>query len=179
MDVLGNDKEDFFLRFDKKFVFFSSFRYDPINDIYHEGNSITDKPVYGSDIREAYGIDIHIRCTLIIRALHSIAQVDRRIIQLALVIFLFSKGLSNLVTTQEQSLSNPIQVFTIQNRYLEHLWFFLEKNYGSKRAVLIYSSLVEKCLLIQNLLRDIQQDVHEKLHPDEVSPIMRSVMQLS
>lgn len=157
----------------------SRFRYDPVNDVYNEGNSIGDQRVFGSDIREAYGDDIHIRCTLIIRALHNIAQMDRRIIQLALVIFLLSKGLSNLVNMSEQSLINVEHVTNIQNKYVEQLWVLLEKTYGSSRAVLIFSTLIEKCLLIQNLLRDIQQDVHEKLEPDEVSPIMRSVMQLS
>ena len=111
--------------------------------------------------------------------MHGIGQLDRRIIQLALVIFLFSKGLSNLVNMQEPSLNNSEQVWSIQNLYVEQLWCLLERTYGPARAVLIFASLIEKCLLIQNLLRDIQQDVHEKLSPDEVPPLMRSVMLLS
>lgn len=67
----------------------------------------------------------------------------------------------------------------IQNIYVEQLWLLLEKTYGSVKAVLIFSTLISKCLLIQQLLRDIQHDVHEKLDLEEVSPIMRSVMQLA
>jgi len=42
-----------------------------------------------------------------------------------------------------------------------------------------FSTLISKCLLIQELLRDIQQDIHEKVDPCQVPPIMRTLMQLS
>jgi hypothetical protein len=67
----------------------------------------------------------------------------------------------------------------MQNVYLEQLWLLMEKVYGSMRAIVMFSTLINKCLSIQNLLRDIQQDVHDKLDHDQVSPIMRCVMQLS
>ena len=155
------------------------FRYDPINDIYHEGIPAHDTLLYGADIREAHGNDIYLRCTTIMRSLHSIVQIDRRIMQLTLIIMLFSKGLSTLMNSSEPSLNNHQQVLNAQNFYVEILWIFMEKMYGSTRTALIFSTLINKCLLVQVLLRDIQQDIHEKIDPCQVSPIIRSVMHLS
>jgi len=99
--------------------------------------------------------------------------------QLALVIMLFSKGLSSMINTTETLSNNYQQVFQSQNFYVEQLWFFIDKYYGSTRTVFVFSTLISKCLLIQTLLGDIQQDIHEKLDPYQVSPIMRTLMHLS
>ncbi len=164
---------------DLEFYFSLYFRYDPINDIYHEGIPTNDTILYGADIREAHGYDIHLRCTLIMRSLQSIVHMDRRIMQLALVIMLFSKGLSSMINTTEPLLHNYRQVYQVQNFYVEQLWLFMEKYYGLKRTILMFSTLTSNCLLIQVLLRDIQQDIHEKLDPCQVPPIMRTLMHLS
>jgi len=113
------------------------------------------------------------------RSLHSIVQIDQRIVQLALIIILFSKGLSGLINFSEPLLSNYQQVFQAQNFYIEQLWSFVEKSYGSARTVLTFSTLIHKCLLIQTLLRDIQQDIHEKIDPYQVPPIIRTLMRLA
>jgi hypothetical protein len=113
------------------------------------------------------------------RSLQSIVQMDRRLMQLILVIMLFSKGLSTMTNTVEPLLNNPRKVFQIQNFYLEHLWLFMEKYYGTARAVYMLSTLISQCLHIQLLLRDIQQDIHEKLDPYQVPPIIRTLMHLS
>lgn len=155
------------------------FRYDTMKDIYHEGIPSNDALLYGADIREAHGNDIHLRCTLIMRSLQSIVQMDRRLMQLILVIMLFSKGLSTMTNVVEPLLNNPQQVFRAQNFYLEHLWLFMEKYYGTTRAVLTFSTLISQCLHIQLLLRDIQQDIHEKLDPYHIPPIIRTLMHLS
>jgi len=160
-------------------IFLSFLRYDPINDIYHEGISPNETRLYGADIREAHGNDIYLRCTLIMRSLHSIVQIDQRIVQLALIIILFSKGLSGLINFSEPLLSNYQQVFQAQNFYIEQLWSFVEKSHGSARTVLTFSTLIHKCLLIQTLLRDIQQDIHEKIDPYQVPPIIRTLMRLA
>ena len=157
----------------------SYFRYDPINDIYHEGIPTNDTLLYGSDIREVHGSDIHLRCTLIMRSLHSVVGIDRRIIQLMLVIMLFSKGLSSMINFQEPQLNNRRQILQAQNDYAKQLWLFLEQCYGSTQASLIFSTLINNCLLIQTLFRDIQQNINEKLAPCQVSCQMPTFMHLS
>jgi len=162
------------------FFFLFLFRYDSKNDIYLEKYSTSDSFIYyGSDILEAHGIDIYTRCTLIIRSLRSIVDEDRQIIQLALVIFLFSKGLASLTDTNESLLVNHQQVYHVQNHFVEQLWFFIEKHFGSIKVIRIYSTLVSQCLRIQTLLRDIQQDLYEKIDPCQIPPIIRSLMNLS
>lgn len=157
-------------------ISFFSFRYDPITDKYHEGNLPNEAVVYGSDIRDAYGNDVYLRCTLIMRSLQSIARLDRRVIQLTLVIMLFSRGLSMPKNPSNSSLNHPEKVLQLQNYYLEHLWLYMEKLYGSTRAILTFSTLISQCLHIQLLLRDVHQDVHEKLNPSEVLPLIRTLL---
>jgi hypothetical protein len=159
-------------------LFFFCYRYDPVHDVYHEENT-DDKFVYGDDIREAYGINNYIQCTKIMRALHSIVQIDKRIMQAALVIFLFSRGVSSTINLNEPSSNNYHHVFQTQNKYTEQLWIFIEKMYGRVRAIYIFSTLISKYLVIQELIRDIQHDVFEKLDPCQVPPILRSIMQTS
>lgn len=155
---------------------FFPFRYDPIADKYHEGNSPNETVVFGSDIREAYGDDIYLRCTRIMRSLQSIVRMDRRLIQLTLVIMLFSRGLSIPKNPAESILNNPQKIHQLQNYYLEHLWSYMERYFGSTRAILAFSSLISQCLHIQLLLRDIHQDIQEKLNPSEVPPLIRTLM---
>ncbi len=110
------------------------------------------------------------------RDLQSIVQIDKCIMQVSLVIFLFSNGVSNTVNLNEPSSNNYQQFFQIQNKYTEQLWLFLEKTYGHIKAVCIFSTLISKCVLIQELIRDIQQNVYEKLDPCQVPPILRSII---
>ena len=110
-------------------------------------------------------------------ALNSIVQLDKRFVQVALVVFLFSNSLSTLNDAVELPIKYHQQVLHIQNTYAEQLWALMEKNYGRIQAAKLFSTLVSKCLLIQSLFRDIQQDIYEKLDPCEVPPILQSIMQ--
>ena len=113
------------------------------------------------------------------RSLHSIVQLDKRIIKLALIIMLFAKGLSNTVHIKDDSLKNYKQVFNAQNFYVEHLWLFMENSFGVMGSVRAFTALISKCLLIQGILRDIEQDIHGKIDPCEVPPIMRTLFDFS
>lgn len=113
------------------------------------------------------------------RSLQSIVQMDRRIMQVALVIMLFSKGLSSINNTIDPLLNDPQQVFQVQNLYVEQLYIFMEKNYGSTKTILTFSTLISQCLVIQTLLCDIQQHIHEQLDPCQMPPIIWTLMHLS
>ena len=113
------------------------------------------------------------------RSLHSIVQLDRRIVQLALIIMLFTKGLSTSTHYKDASLMNHDQILQAQNFYVEHLWIFMERYYGTAKTIQTFLTLSSKFLLIQTLLRDIEQDLHEKLEPEQVPPIMRTIMNFS
>lgn len=111
------------------------------------------------------------------RSLQSIVQIDKRIMQIALVIFLFFKGLSTRIDSNETFISNHKRIFQIQNKYVEQLWIFIEKTYGLTQAVSIFSTLNGKYLFLQELIRDIHHDVFEKLDPCQVPSILRSLIQ--
>lgn len=147
-----------------------------MQDVYLPENA-NDEPLYGADIREAYGDENYTRVTKIMRALNSIVQLDRRIVQMALVVFLFSNSLATLTDTMELPIKNRQHVFQTQNTYTEQLWTLLEKSYGRAQAARLFSTLISKCLLTQGLLRDLQHDVFEKLNPCQVPPFLRSIMQ--
>ncbi|CAF1320743.1 unnamed protein product [Rotaria sp. Silwood1] len=177
-DILNEIDKINLIKNNLRYILFfnASLKYDPIHDVYHEENT-NDKPLYGAHIREAYGIDHYIQCTKIIRALHSIVQIDKRIMLVALVIFLFSKGLSTTTNTNESLINNYQQIFQTQNKYVEHLWLFIEKTYGYVRAVHIFSALINKCLLIQELINDTQHNVYEKFERCQVPTSLRSIIQ--
>ncbi|UJR33605.1 hypothetical protein I4U23_021042 [Adineta vaga] len=161
------------------FILHGSLGYDPVKDVYSEGYPPNETLLYGTDIREAHGDNIYFRCRSIMRSLHSIVQIDQRIMQLTLIIVLFSKGLSDLVNFNEPPLNNCQQVLHAQNFYVEQLWLFMEKNYGPMRAVLLFSTLINKCLHTQELLWNIQHDIYEKVDPCQVPPIIRTLMHVS
>ncbi|CAF0954906.1 unnamed protein product [Rotaria sordida] len=177
-DILSESDKINLIKNNLRYIFFfnASLKYDPVHDVYHDENT-NDKPLYGVHICEAYGIDHYVRCTKIIRALHSIVQIDKRIMQVALVIFLFSKGLSITTNSNEPSINNYKQIFHIQNKYAKHLWLFIEKTYGYIRAVHIFSTLISKCLLIQELICDTQHEVYEELDRYQVSSYLQSIIQ--
>ncbi|CAF1554508.1 unnamed protein product [Adineta ricciae] len=158
------------------FFFHASLGYDPIADVYHEENT-NRKSINGGDICEAYGFENYTRLTKIVRALNSIAQIDKRLIQVALVIFLFSTNLSTSAYSVELIIANCEKIFRIQNVYTEQLWLLTEKIYGCVRAVRIFSTLISQCLLIQRLLQDVQQGLDPQPDPFQVPAILRSVMQ--
>lgn len=103
-------------------------------------------------------------------------QIDQRIMQVALVIFLFSKNSYKSIHSNDLSLTNPQEIFHIQNKYVERLWSFIETIYGHRRSVSIFSILISKFLLIQDLMQAIEQEIYGKLDIDQVPPILRSLM---
>lgn len=154
-------------------VFFVFDSYDPIHDVYHQENT-ADKPLYGVDIREIYGVDSHQRLTKIMQALHSIIEIDKRIVQVALVILLFSKGLSLTMNSYQPSGNNHQHIFRTQSKYVEQLWILIEKIYGQIRAIKIFSTLVSKCLLMQELTRDIEHDRYGKIDSNQMPNIFQT-----
>lgn len=114
------------------------------------------------------------------RSLQSIVDMDKRIIQLALVIMLFSKGPENHQNAGPDGLlKNHTQVFQAQNYYVEHLWLFMEKSYGTMKSAQTFTTLISRSLLVQRLLRDIEQNIVDKIDPSDVPVIMRTLLNLS
>lgn len=144
--------------------------------MYHQENT-ADKPLYGVDIREVYGNDRYTRLTKIMQSLNSIIQIDKRIVQVALVILLFSKGLSVTVHSHQPSGNNHQEIFRTQNKYVEQLWIYIEKIYGQIRAINIFSTLISKCLSMQELTRDIQHDLYEIVDPSQVPNLFQTFVQ--
>lgn len=154
----------------------SSFSYDSIHDVYHQENT-ADKPLYGVDIREVYGIDRYTRLTKIMQSLSSIIEIDKRIVQVALVILLFSKGLSVNVHSHQPSGNNHQEIFQKQNKYVEQLWIYIEKVYGQIRTVNIFSTLISKFLLMQELTREIQNDLYEIIDSSQIPTMFQTLVQ--
>jgi len=103
------------------------------------------------------------------RTLHSIVQIDKRIMQVALVIFLFFKGLSTTIDSNESSINNHQQIFPTQNKYVEQLWLFIEKTYGRVRAVYVFSTLIGNVYSYKNLfvifnIMYMKNLIHVKYH---------------
>ncbi|CAF1535485.1 unnamed protein product, partial [Didymodactylos carnosus] len=149
--------------------------YDPLLDRYNED---TKHHIDGRDILLSHGLETYSKITKLMTTLRSIVELDQIIVQLALVIMLFCKGFSASQTV-EPILTDPLKVFRAQNLYIERLWRFLDDRFGDKTATTIFTKLITQCLVIQIISRDTRSDIVEKVNPYDVSPIMRSIMQLS
>ncbi|CAF0762152.1 unnamed protein product [Didymodactylos carnosus] len=148
--------------------------YDPLMDRYYQDDK---HHIDGRDILLSYGLEVYSKITTLMTTLRSFVELDRIIIQLALVIMLFSKGFS-ASDSVEPILIDPLKVFRIQNLYIERLWRFLENRFGNATATKMVAKLFMQCLTIQILSRDTRSDISENVNPYDIVPIMRSIMQL-
>lgn len=150
--------------------------YDAVRDICYEEDS-NDSRVYGSDICEAYGSYYYFRLRTVLRALQSLVQIDKSIMQMALVLFMFSRNSAKILHSNESSESmNHQKLYQIQNKYAESLWTFIEKTYGYKKCISIFSVLITNFLIIQEIMSDVEREVYVQLDKDQVPPLLRSIM---
>ena len=177
-DILNEAEKVNLIKTNLPYIFslHASIRYDAVRDICYEEDS-NDTRVYGSDVCEAYGSYYYCRLRRVLCALHSIVQIDKRIMQVALVVFIFSKN-STKLTQANESLDNtiPQRLHRTQNKFVENLWKFIEKLYGYTKCISIFTTLISKFLLIQEIMSDIEQEVFCKLDKNQLPLILRSIM---
>ncbi|CAF4169046.1 unnamed protein product [Rotaria sordida] len=142
----------------------------------------SDAPCDAKDIQKYHGIDLSLKLKKIVSALCKIGQFDERIIQLSLVILLYTKGFSTMKSENEPILNDGMTVFRVQSYYAELLWKYLEMNHGSNKALRIFNTLVSHFVAIQNLNRALYNNLQDTLSPLDIEhmlPIMKTLLLFS
>ena len=154
--------------------------YNPKTDSVIEAD--TDAPWDSSIFIKVHGQDIYIRVKKIFDSFVRIAQYDQRIIQLALIILILTKGFSPNNSGSEPILNDGVAVYRAQNYYTELLWKYLETIHGYGKAAHIFNELVAHFISWQTLQGSLQHNLHKALSPNEMNellPIMKSLLHVS
>jgi hypothetical protein len=141
----------------------------------------TDAPLNSSIMIEYHGQEVYMRIKKIFESFARIAQYDQRIIQLALIILVLTKGFSVNNSSNEPTLNDGIAVYSAQNYYTELLWKYLETIHGCGKAVHIFNELVAHFISWQTLQGEIHSNLRNVLTPTEMNellPIMKSLLQI-
>jgi hypothetical protein len=141
-----------------------------------------DAPWDSSILIKVHGEDIYNRVKKIFESFVRIAQYDQRIIQLALIILILTKGFSANGSGTEPILNDGIAVYRAQNYYTELLWKYLETIHGYGKAAQIFNELVVHFVCWQVLQEDLRRNLRKALSPTEMNellPIMKSLLHVT
>lgn len=141
----------------------------------------SDVPWDPSVIQEVYGYEGYLQMRKIFESFVRIAQYDQKIIQLALITLLLTKGFSAGEGELEPILNDGMAAYRAQNYYIELLWKYIETMYGLEKAIQIWSQLVRHFITWQTLhkkLRDIVQQNLLKWDVNEVLPLMKTLFHI-
>lgn len=151
--------------------------YDDQNDLFVE--SASDVPLDLASLQAVYGVDGYRGIRQIFDKFLHIAKYDQKIIQLALITFMLTKGFS-IETEKEPLLNDAHSVSRAQNYYSELLWKYLIDTHGLQLSVEIFSKLITNFMSWQILQIRIRNHVEQSLVStntmDELLPFMKAVM---
>jgi hypothetical protein len=129
-----------------------------------------------------YYEEIYTRVKKIFESFVRIAQYDQRIIQLALIVFILTKGFSTDPDPNEPILNDGIAVYRAQNYYTELLWKYMETVHGSEKSTCIFNDLVAHFVSWQTVEKELRLNLRRNLSPSDINellPIMKSLLHIS
>jgi hypothetical protein len=141
----------------------------------------SDVPFDPRTLQQYHGQEIYLRIKKIFDSFACIAQYDRKIIQLALVVFILTKGFSTDADASEPILNDGMAVYCAQNYYIELLWKYMETVHGPEKSTCIFNELVAHFISWQTLEKELRLRLREILSPadkNELLPIMRSLLHI-
>ena len=116
-----------------------------------------------------HGEEVYMRVKKIFDSFVRLAQYDQRIIQLALIILILTKGFSSNDNTSEPLLNDGIAVYRAQNYYTELLWKYLETVHGHGKAAQIIHELIAHFISWQTLRGSFRHDLLNALSTAEMN----------
>ena len=159
----------------------AALNYDPYTDTYHEPN--TDDCVFaGRDLIECFSFYQYEQSTRCIRNLLVASCNDRFILQVLVIIILFSKGAAICTVLEEmEPIARDIySIFHAQNIFIELLWKYCEKKYGYTKTIDIWLKLTTASIDAHLQAFHTRHD-YVKVNDvaDQLVPLMKSVMLIS
>jgi hypothetical protein len=147
----------------------------------HIREAHTDAPWNVSLIRTNHGNETFIQIKNIFESYVQIGQNNQRIIQLALIVLIFTKGLSTLDGESEPILNDSMAVYRAQTYYVELLWKYMETAHGFEQAFRIFSTLITRFLswqVLENKLRNNIGQILSTTDEHELLPLMKSLLRV-
>jgi hypothetical protein len=142
----------------------------------------SDVPWDSSIIQEVYGYDGYLQMRKIFESFVNIAQYDQKIIQLALIALILTKGVSTGIAEFEPILNNGMAVYRAQNYYTQLLWKYMETVHGLEKAVIIWTKLVTQMITWQTLHKKLRDNVQKNLLSNDINellPLMKTLFHFS
>jgi hypothetical protein len=141
-----------------------------------------DVPWNATILRTIHGNEIYMRIKKIFESFVRIALYDQRIIQLALIALILTKGFSSDMDVSEPILNDGMAVYRAQNYYTELLWKYMETMHGSDIATHVFNELVVHFISWQTVENELRNNLRSVLSPTDVNellPIMKSLLHIS
>lgn len=142
--------------------------------------SDTDIPWDPAALQSVYGPDGYQDIRKIFDKFLYIAKYDQKIIQLALITFVLTKGFA--VTAEEPILNDFRGVYRAQNYFTELLWKYMETVHGSEIAVQIFSNMIAHFMtwqILQVKLGEIISRNVSAANTNDISPFMKALLHIS
>ncbi len=141
----------------------------------------SDAPWNSTILVKCYGDEFCQRAKKVFDSFVRIARYDRRIIQLALIIFVLTTSFSANGDSSEPIFQDSMSIYRAENNYTELLWKYLQTIHGNDKAIHIFKELVAHFITWRMLQESISRRVPNVLtatEMNEVLPIMKSLLQL-
>ena len=132
-------------------------------------------------MQEFYGNAICLQIEKNFQRFLRIAQYDRKIMLLALVILIFTPATSIDFDTPEPMLSDNLAVYRAQAYYTELLWKYMETVHGSQQTIKTFQDLVINFIAWRSMDSEIRRSIQHVLSPSDVDgmiPLMKSLLNL-
>ncbi|CAF2486276.1 unnamed protein product [Rotaria sp. Silwood2] len=142
----------------------------------------SDVPWNSSMLEKIHGNEIYMQIQKIFNSFVRIANYDQRIIQLALIIFILTKGCSADSVIDEPILNDSMAVYRAQSYYTDLLWRYMETIHGIEKSTYIFIDLIVHFISWQTLEKQLRLNLRKVLSPNdtnELLPIMRSLLHIT
>ena len=125
-----------------------------------------------------YGYEFNRAVVDLLHTLVNLVNQDPIVVQLLMLIAIFSKGLS-ADDSQEPVLNDFRSVLDAQSKYIDLLFRYLLEGSTYEAVIIKMTRITEVLLKIQKIWRDFHQYVKSKVDLTYVNPLMRSLLHLT
>jgi hypothetical protein len=126
-----------------------------------------------------YGYEFNRAVMSILHVLVNLINKDPSVTQLLMIIMIFSKGLSADDDDQEPLLNDEQRVFNAQSKYTDLLFRYLMEKSSFESVAIKMMRITEQLIKIQQVFRDFQQHIKNKVDINYINPLMKSLFRLT
>ena len=123
-----------------------------------------------------YGYEFHRAFMLVLHALANLTNKNPIIVQLLMLIMIFSKGSSTNNDGQGLILNDGDSVFRAQSKYTDLLFRYLMEGSSFELVATKGTWITEQLLKVQKVCRDFERGVKNKVNVNDINPLMKSLL---